>query len=316
MSNTRLAHSFWSKPALHPAYEFGRWPSFDHLRRSYLLSAKQARKHHGNIELFTDSVGAEHLDLTPYNRVHVTLDDIPDVDSRCFMAGKLHTYARLCKSSVPWLHLDGDFYMFEPLPAELLAGRMVASHSEGSGSYSTVYRKADEMLRADKHLPAMPWDGVGQTTFAHNMSLCGGTDHKLLTAYCDKVLHLLEHLHTTGKLTKLFDQLGDRWHFLNCVIEQLTYSRMAVANGFVPTCLRTFVDAKLISGEPIEGYAHALGMLKTAKTLYLYERKAEGYITRGLGDKTADVLSMLGMAPCEGCVGKIEWLNKARPTRG
>ena len=132
----KIVQSFWSKPhsdALINVWEsrsHGGWLDDKYHYMSWALSSYQLRKYYDEVELVTDAAGKELLiDILnlPYTNVVVKLDEINDYDRDLWALGKVYTYSL---QQSPFLHVDGDIFIWKPFEKKLLE----------SGAYCSAFR--------------------------------------------------------------------------------------------------------------------------------------------------------------------------------
>lgn len=124
----RAVWSFWSRP--HQAGHHRRWVSEKHHLLAWVLSVETARRHYPDTVLYTDADGARLLVdalALPFGRVSTLLDRIAGRDPGWWHLGKLCAYREQRK---PFLHIDGDAFLWQPLPEEVAAGDVIAQNPE------------------------------------------------------------------------------------------------------------------------------------------------------------------------------------------
>jgi uncharacterized protein DUF6734 len=142
----KIIQSFWTKPfakkeELHGFDRSkGGWPDKRYNYMSWALSCLQIRKIYGNVELITDKAGYELLInrlKLPYTSVRVVLDDLNDFHPDLWALGKIYTYLL---QREPFMHLDGDVFIWERFPGHIEAAPLVAQNVEkGFGYYNDTY---------------------------------------------------------------------------------------------------------------------------------------------------------------------------------
>ena len=108
----KIIQSFWSGNKNDLNFNYG-WLSSKCNYLSWILSSNQLSKYYDEVELFTDKIGysilIENLKL-PYTKVHVILEELNEYDGKLWALAKIKAYGVM---SVPFLHVDGDVYIFE-----------------------------------------------------------------------------------------------------------------------------------------------------------------------------------------------------------
>src|SRR5579871_6801168 len=99
----------------------GGWLSAEYHWMSWALSALQAKKIFGEVELITTWAGKEMLSgilELPYTSISTALDELPaDYPEGLWSMAKLYSYQL---QREPFLHLDGDVIFWEKPPKEWL----------------------------------------------------------------------------------------------------------------------------------------------------------------------------------------------------
>lgn len=127
--------TFYIDPSKHPFTDGFGWIKPEYHLMSWALSCLQLKELHGNVELFANSAGAELLIdklQLPYTIVHTNHDDLVLADARLWALPKIYTYSLQEK---PFLHIDGDVFLFEKLPAQLLQSHLIAQNLEVATEY-------------------------------------------------------------------------------------------------------------------------------------------------------------------------------------
>lgn len=113
----RAVWSFWSKPIRSGSRRV--WPHPRHGWLSWALSVRRAARLFEHRHLVTDDAGArllvDRLRL-PFTELSTALNALDGEDSGWWALGKLHAYA--CQTE-PFVHIDDDLYLWEPLPERL-----------------------------------------------------------------------------------------------------------------------------------------------------------------------------------------------------
>ena len=95
-------------------YSFG-WVAPEYHLMGWALSCLQLHKLYGNIALFANSQAARLLIDTlqlPYAEVHTAHDKLCLPHPDLWALAKIYTYSL---QEQPFLHIDGDVFLFEPL---------------------------------------------------------------------------------------------------------------------------------------------------------------------------------------------------------
>lgn len=122
----RAVWSYWSKP--YPSHR--HWCSDFYSNLSWWLSVHQASIHYPDTWLFTDDDGAKRLVDTlglQFAHVRTDLNNLSEYDPELWALGKIYTYGR---QGYPFVHIDHDVFLWEPLPEKLLRAQLLAQNPE------------------------------------------------------------------------------------------------------------------------------------------------------------------------------------------
>ena len=104
---------------------------------SWTLSCLQLNKHCGNVELYANSPASRILIDTlelPYTKIHTEIDDLKLIHPQLWALPKLYTYSL---QNSPFLHIDGDVFIFSDFPKNLIEGNLIAQNFEEATEYYT-----------------------------------------------------------------------------------------------------------------------------------------------------------------------------------
>ena len=174
-----LQHSFgWKNPEFHLL--------------GWALSCLQLNKIYGNAELYASTSAAKLLiDVLglPYSKVHITHDKFYLPDKKLWALSKIHTYSL---QNAPFVHIDGDVFIFSKFPKSLLSGKLIAQNFEEATNYYTATQK--ELV---KHLSFFP--GCVANDFsksipitAINAGILGGNNIKFIQSYSKKAVEYVQ----------------------------------------------------------------------------------------------------------------------------
>lgn len=256
----RIIQSYWSKPfnmCKTNENARGGWcnPTFFYM--SWALSCITLRRFYRNVELYTDQVGADllinKLEL-PYTKVHVVLDKINKYDSMLWAIGKLYTYGL---QESPFLHVDGDVYIWNCFPKRVIEGHLIAQHLEDAYPYNVIV--IEQTLSKLKYLP-IAIEQVQNRSKEINAGILGGDDLDFFHLYTqeafnfvDKNLSCVPELKYPGMFNTIFEQF-----LFSCMSE---YYGKNITYGFdnVDARFKRFGEFELV---PNNYYIHALAFYK------------------------------------------------------
>ena len=154
---------------------------------SWALSCLQLRQFYDEVELVTDSQGAEllinklHL---PYTSCKTTLDNLSGKNPAIWAIGKIYAYEEQEK---PFIHVDGDIYIWKPFPTRVENAGILAQNVEKNYPYNI--NLLNEMLDKKFSFPFQP--SLGDMCEA-NMGITGGHDLYYFKDYCSLVYRFLD----------------------------------------------------------------------------------------------------------------------------
>jgi hypothetical protein len=132
----KIVHTFWIDEGKDPLKDGFGWCSAPYHLMSWALSCLQLYQFYEDLELITDRKGKEllidRLQL-PYKKVRIELDDVGFVQiPGLWVMKKIYSYTLHEK---PFLHVDGDVFVYAPFPEELLSGQLIAQNIEQDFDY-------------------------------------------------------------------------------------------------------------------------------------------------------------------------------------
>ncbi len=226
----KIIQSYWTKPSLKKDNlhitdrNKGGWLDRKYNYFSWALSCLTFRKFYDEVELFTDKQGAELLITKlklPYTKVHIVLDALNKYHPDLWALGKLYTYGLQKK---PFLHVDGDVYIWNNFEDVLLNGKLIAQNLEKKFNY---YEETYKEVQS--HFNYIPSTIVNHFNNDKNFSginagIIGGNDLSFIELY----------------VRTAFD-------FVNKNIDVLDKINIGLFNNFYEQCLfKTMADEKNI----------------------------------------------------------------------
>lgn len=171
----RAVWSFWSAP--YRAHYHRLWHSEKHHLLSWVLSVCEASRHYQDTWLFTDSDGAsvlvDRLEL-PFAHVDLWLDRLrpPSYDNQWWVLGKLMTYSA---QTTPFLHIDNDVVLWNPLPADVTAAPVFAQNPETFSLEDQSFYRLEPFLQGIKRLGGwLPPEWLWYAEQRRGRALCCG----------------------------------------------------------------------------------------------------------------------------------------------
>lgn len=188
----RIVQSFWCCNQ-DPLYNKAGWLAPEYNLMGWALSCLQLKKYYSNVTLYTDSLSAKILLdklFLPYDEVYICFDELRGYQQQLWALPKILTYSFQDK---PFLHVDGDVFVWEKFSDSLLKSRLIAQNLEEA----TVYYK--EMLNnIEKHLSYFP-DEVkadrltSKNIYAYNAGILGGRDIDFFQEYTHKAFQFISN---------------------------------------------------------------------------------------------------------------------------
>lgn len=184
----KFVHTFWidnNKNALEAS--FG-WCSAKYHLMSWALSCLQLNKFYNNVELITDSRGKELLIdklKLPYKNVRIEMDDLNfDSSPQLWVTNKIYSYTL---HNEPFLNVDGDVFIFQPFPDEVLSGDLIAQNIEQDFDY---YKELVGLVNNTFEFVPSPIKQQIENSLpikASNAGILGGHDYRFFSGYYEFV---------------------------------------------------------------------------------------------------------------------------------
>jgi hypothetical protein len=198
----KIIQTFWSGGNSMFANSYG-WLNVEAHLLSWVLSSNQLRKYYDNVELITDKQGysllIEELGL-PYTNVHVILDDL-NYPSTLWALAKIKSYSIQDK---PFLHVDGDVFIWDRFSENLLRSKLIAQNLE----YATIYTRNmwDEINPQLQFKPTCLEKFCEEAKFhSCNMGIFGGSDLCFIKKYCSLAQQFVDMNREAWKNINLFN---------------------------------------------------------------------------------------------------------------
>ena len=192
----KYVHTFWIDEGKEPLEASFGWCSARYHLMSWALSCLQLHRFYDNVELITDRKGKELLIdqmKLPYKKVRIELDDLDFVEiSGLWVMKKIYSYTL---HEEPFLNVDGDVFIFEPFPDNLLSGQLIAQNIEQDFDY---YKELVGLV--GNTFPFVPKPIKKQITEgleiqASNAGILGGNDYGFFKDYYQVVEKFISENH-------------------------------------------------------------------------------------------------------------------------
>ena len=190
--------SFWTKPYF--AERRSTWHREWHHWLAWGLSVYAARQHYPQTRLVTDDAGArllvDQLQL-PFEHVSTSLNALKSHDPGWWALGKIAAYR---EQEEPFVHIDTDVFLWQPLPERLAQADLFAQNPEPIFPGASCYRP-EELERAllegaEGWLPdEWKWyrNAAGKSSRAECCGIFGGRRIDFIQHYASTALKMLAH---------------------------------------------------------------------------------------------------------------------------
>jgi hypothetical protein len=233
----KIVQSLWTLPMLRgqgDIYEnrfHGGWLDVKYHLLSLAYSCLQLKKFYDKLSLVTDEAGNDILINKlglPYNNVTVMLDELNDYDPQLWALGKIYAYSI---QEEPFMHVDGDVYIWEPFRKNIESAGLVAQHFEHNFPY---YKSlAAELSDKNCYIPPVVTKISKQENEvnAYNAGVFGGTNIAFFKAFVAEIKLFLKKntpnlpALQVGKLNAFFEQ-----HLFYCMAKEWRQKVECVTN--------------------------------------------------------------------------------------
>ncbi|MGB5976843.1 MAG: DUF6734 family protein [Cyclobacteriaceae bacterium] len=260
--NTKIVHSFWTLPSRLKGYNKyeGGWVEKKYNYMSWALSCLQFSQFYNEVEIVTDTYGARLLaDLLqlPYTTVKVELDRLNDYHPNLWALGKTIAYGM---QDTPFIHADGDIFIYDYLPDRVEQAPLVAQHLEVDFSY--YYPIANHLIKEFEYVPEYILKDREENKIIRSYSagLMGGQDTAFMKEYSEEVFSFIDRNQTSLEKVHV--------HSLNVIFDQylfycLTQDRDREVTCYTGNVNRQFDGFTDFSGIPgRSAYLHPLDVFK------------------------------------------------------
>jgi len=152
------------------------WYSPEYNLMAWTLSCLQLKKYYDQVILYADEVSARtFIDVLklPYSEVCCDLDQFNHLPAGLWGLTKIYTYSQ---QSEPFLHVDGDVFIFKPFENLLLQGGLIAQNLEiATKEYDGLFEKLESQL-ITLSVDILEAKKQGESIYAYNAGIFGGND--------------------------------------------------------------------------------------------------------------------------------------------
>ena len=158
----------------------GGWLSPEYHWLSWTLSVYQLRKFYDDVELFTTRAGKEVLInqlKLPYTQVHEVLNDA-EIPETAWALSKIITYSL---QQEPFLHVDGDVFIWKHFDETLLSSPLIVQNQEYDLAF---YRDNITTIKEQAHyLPEVMQQEIKSPIITYNAGIFGGHNLDFIHKY-------------------------------------------------------------------------------------------------------------------------------------
>jgi len=268
----RIIQSFWTRPARlgsNLAYNnrfCGGWLESKYHFMSWAYSCLQLTKFYDHVEIITDTAGKELLIdqlKLPYTSVDTSLEALDDLNPEFWAVGKLYSFSLQKR---PFIHVDGDVYIWEKFPARLENADLIAQSREIGFSF---YRKVlDEIIPAGATVPDVVLNNYnnGLPINAYNAGIIGGKNLRFFEDYARLAIHFaLSGEYFLGNVPA---------GMFNAVYEQHLCYCLAANKGIHVECLSDELDKAVLNAQ-LKGLANFRSAPGGTKYIHLFGEDAK-----------------------------------------
>lgn len=240
----KIVQSLWTLPMLKGRGEIyenrfhGGWLDVKYHLLSLAYSCLQLSKYYNKLSLVTDKAGNDMLINKmglPYTEIIISLDELNSYDTQLWSLGKIYAYSI---QEEPFIHVDGDAFIWEPFPKKFLSADLVAQNLEHNYPY---YRTLmDELISKKCYIPPVITrvSSMENEVNAYNAGVFGGSNTAFFKAFANEV-----DLFLKNNMPNLpYVQVGK----LNAFFEQHLFYCMAKEWGLKIACITDILDKDVL----------------------------------------------------------------------
>jgi hypothetical protein len=237
------------------------------------LSTILARKFHGPIKLYADKESADVL-LNDWKLEFDEIDmevierDTSGAHPMCWSVGKLAAIRDMAIKGEPFFHIDGDAFLFRPLPnniqdAPIFCQCIERAIPKSSNVYlSTSYYPINELLPNLK----MPYWMQAYSRLSHqkvmNMGFFGGNDFDTIKEFCDVALKVFVGSRHNNQAFQYLQR--GKPHFLGiaAIAEQWSLASYLHWKRIEPVTMMDSVNSYDLSTVKQQGWGHIYSLVR------------------------------------------------------
>lgn len=178
-----IIQSYWSCSKDDLLADQAGWLAPEFNLMSWTLSCLQLKKHYDQVTLYCDRKSKKLLidELAlPYTDVRCELDVLNSYQKGLWAIPKIYAYS---KQEKPFLHVDGDVFIWEKFPPELLNKALIAQNMEyATDYYERIMQELEGNLRFFPESIRQEREN-GNPILAYNAGILGGSDIAFFKTY-------------------------------------------------------------------------------------------------------------------------------------
>jgi hypothetical protein len=182
----KFIHTLYIDTTKAPFRDTFGWAAPEYHLMGWVLSCLQVHKYYGIITLYANSPAAHLLVDTlqlPYTDVHLVLDQLSLIHPELWALPKIYTYSL---QEQPFLHIDGDVFIFKQFDPGLLTGELIAQNVEVATEHFYMPPQRELMLNFTYFPPCVRKDFENIIPFqACNAGILGGNNISFFHEYTD-----------------------------------------------------------------------------------------------------------------------------------
>jgi hypothetical protein len=223
----KVIQSFWTKPFTNPAstsFESRFQGGFNEDKQfiyTWALSLLSIKEYFPSVHLVTDTPGEkawiEFFEF-PYDSYSTGLDEIEDMPSDFWGAGKLQTYA---STNDPFVHFDVDVILGKEFKSSILENNLIAEFQYDDSLLKRYELIVQKLVSSKVVMSTEILETIRQPYFSYsdyNLGITGGRDLEFMNNYAKKALaDLRKNIAYASKNDKI------QCSFLNCFFEQFYF---------------------------------------------------------------------------------------------
>ncbi|MBS1599922.1 MAG: hypothetical protein JST75_16975 [Bacteroidetes bacterium] len=275
----KIIQTFWTGPSSSPLNNIesldmkGGWLSSEYHWMSWSLSCLQLRKFYDDVELITDERGKEILiDILnlPYTKVSTTLEGtLSAYPKELWSLAKIFSYS---SQNSPFLHLDGDVFVWHPFDEHIINAPLVSQNKEANIFYYRDMLRDMEKYFTYIHPSLKSLYPLPSTIFASNTGIFGGHDLAFIKEYCNAAFELVDKNH---ELPKYVHNPQFNFLFEQCLLYYMALSKERDITYVIPKIVDTpvYEDYVRFMDVPFAQMIHPVGGYK--KMLFICDHLAK-----------------------------------------